>query len=353
MSESAMAAPTPVGPAVLMTLAGIAYGAPASIAGYLAEATPTAGWQLAWLPTPPDPPVNFAYLATRDDGGAAVLAIRGTYPDPFSAAYWADGTQDSPFGTMVPSPGSADARISAGTQLAFDNLCLLADPQGMAIEAAIAALPPATALTVTGHSLGGTLAPVIALWLSQRFPERPVAATSFAGMTPGNAAFAALFAPAPATAPASASANAPACQVQRVFNTLDTVSYGWDQVLATRNFYQPAPQGGLLVEAMLAATAARLALGGYDYTAVGTPVPLQGKVRGSQIGCELVAYVLENLHQHMPDTYLALLGAPPLPFSIGLATVVAPRSDRIAANAANAALTPAASGSHTLPVAYL
>ncbi|UUL82981.1 lipase family protein [Sphingomonas qomolangmaensis] len=325
--------PAAVDPAVLMTLAGIAYGAPASIGGYLAEATPTAGWQLGWLPTPPDPPVNFAYLATSADGASAVLAIRGTYPDPFSSAYWYDGNEDSPFGTMSPWPSGDGAKISAGTQLALDNLLKLADPQGVTLEAAVAALPAATTLTVTGHSLGGTLAPVIALWLSERFADRAIAASSFAGMTPGNGAFAALFGPGTALDG----------KVQRVFNTLDTVSYGWDQVLATRDFYQPAPQGGLVVEAMLLATAARLALGGYDYTAIGTPVALEGSVRAIPIDCALVAYVIENLHQHMPDTYLELLGAPPLPFSIGFGTIVAPRGHSLAA----ATPLPA------LPVAYL
>lgn len=40
------------------------------------------------------------------------------------------------------------------------------------------------------------------------------------------------------------------------------------------------------------------------------------------ISSELVAYVIENLHQHMPDTYLALLGAPALPFRIGFGPYV-------------------------------
>ncbi len=61
------------------------------------------------------------------------------------------------------------------------------------------------------------------------------------------------------------------------------------------------------------------------------------------IKCELVAYVLENLHQHMPDTYLGLLDAPPLPFSILLATVVGDR---------NAVAAEATAGPR-LPVVYL
>lgn len=48
-------------------------------------------------------------------------------------------------------------------------------------------------------------------------------------------------------------------------------------------------------------------------------------LRTPTISCTIVAYVLENLHQHLPETYLALLGAPPLPFSIGFGAIVVPR----------------------------
>lgn len=305
--------------AVLMTLAGLAYGAPAQLPGYLAQATPVAGWRLLWVPAVGAAPDNFAFLAGTDDG-QAVMAIRGTYPNPFSEAYWDDGSQDSPFGTMADWPGVAGAKISAGTQAGLTGLLALQDPTGQGLVAAVAALPETTAVTVVGHSLGGTLAPVLALWLGGQCPDRALSATSFAGMTPGNSTFAEIF-------------STRALQVRRVYNTLDSVSYGWDQVWATHGFYSPAPQGGDVVAAMLLATEARLRLGGYDYAPVGTPVPLTGVVRPPTIPCTLVAYVVENLHQHMPDTYLALLGAPPLPFSLIWGSMVVPRSHPLAGQA--------------------
>ncbi|MBY0298571.1 MAG: lipase [Methylobacterium sp.] len=302
--------------AVLMTLAGIAYGAPSSIGRYLGEAAPTAGWTLAWLADPADPPVNFAYIARDGGTGACVLAIRGTYPNPFSPAYWQDGAQDSPFGDMADWPRAPGAAIWAGTAQGLANLVALRNAEGVTLAAAVAALPPEAALTVTGHSLGGTLAPVLALHLAEAEPDRCLGAVSFAGMTPGNQPFADLFGPG----------SRLEGRLRRVYNTLDTVAYGWDRVLATRDFYQPAPQGGLAVEALLVATAARLALGGYGYAPVGPAVPLPGVLlREPVIPCDLVAYVFETLHQHMPDTYLALLGAPPLPFSIVFGSAVVPR----------------------------
>jgi len=300
---------------VLMTMAGIAYAAPGDVAGYLQQARPTAAWTVNWLPDPGTPPDNFAYMARRADSNAYVLAIRGTYPDPFSQAYWDDASQDSPFGDMVDWPGAPGAKIAKGTNTAFGNLRALRDTHGCSLQDIVRTLPANASVTVTGHSLGGTLTPLIALQLAETFPQLTIQASSFAGMTPGNSAFAALF---------GSGTKLEGC-VRRVFNTLDTVAYGWDKVYATHDFYSPAPKGGVIVSAMLLATAARLQIGGYDFTAVGTPVPLQGEVRKPVIPCELVAYVLENVHQHMPDTYLCLLGAPPLPFSIGFGSILRPR----------------------------
>lgn len=310
---------SPPDDAVLMTLAGIAYGEPARIPAYLSAAAPTADWTVAWMPDVDAAPANFMFLAT-DGAGSYAIAIRGTYPNPFSEAYWDDGNQDSPFGDMVDWPGAPGAKISGGTQTGLTNLLAMKDVKGRTLQDMIAGLSAQPLLTVTGHSLGGTLTPVLALTLSEAYPSTQIYATSFAGMTPGNGAFAALF----------GDGTALSGRVRRVYNTLDTVGYGWDKVFATHDFYQPAPQGGDVVAAMLLATAARLELGGYDYTAVGAPVALKGEVQPPTISCNLVAYVIENLHQHMPDTYLALLEAPPLPFSIIWGAMTVPRNHTLA-----------------------
>jgi hypothetical protein len=310
-----MSGAEPLSDALLMTMAGIAYGSPVKIADYLAAAEPTKGWTTAWLPDPGDPPVNFAFLAVNPAGDAYVLAIRGTYPDPFSSAYWDDARQDSPFGEMKAWPRAQGAKISGGTNEGFQNLITLKDAKGRTLQDYVTSLPVNASVMVTGHSLGGTLTPVLALWLAETFPDLDVSAASFAGMTPGNAKFAALFGPG---TPLNG-------KVRRVYNTLDLVPYGWNRVLATRSFFQPAPQGGLLVFLMLLLTSWRLRMGGYGYTAIGTAVALNGVVRPPWLKCTLPAYVVETLHQHLPDTYLELLGAPPLPFSILVGTAIAPR----------------------------
>jgi len=304
--------------ATLMTLAGIAYGAASDIKRYLETAQPTAGiWELDWLPDCGKSPANFAYAARNVETGDRVIAIRGTYPNPLSSAYWEDGHQDSPFGDMVAWPGTSAAKISQGTNTGFQNLLTLQNADKTDLKTYVGGLPSEARIWVTGHSLGGTLTPVLALWLTETFGERSslVMATSFAGLTPGNAEFAALF----------GEGTALEGKIRRVYNTLDTVPYGWDRVYATHDFYQPEPEGGPVVSALLMATEARLRMGGYGFTAIGDPVPLKGDVSPPSVSCNLVAYVIENLHQHLPDTYLGLLNAPPLPFSILFGTIVMPR----------------------------
>ncbi|HEX4962225.1 MAG TPA: hypothetical protein VF173_15420 [Thermoanaerobaculia bacterium] len=73
---------------------------------------------------------------------------------------------------------------------------------------------------VTGHSLGGALSPVTGLWLSDRktnWPNATVSVYTFAGPTPGNAAFAAFYA-------GKLGAN-----TTRVWNQLDVVPHAWAQ----------------------------------------------------------------------------------------------------------------------------
>lgn len=301
----------------MMTLAGIAYGRPANIPGYLADDTlATRGrWAVHWMPADVDIPVNFAFLARNARDGSFAVVIRGTYPNPLNPAYWEDAGQDSPFGTMVawPYPADANALVSKGTWAAFQSVTGLMDTGGGSFVDAVAALPAGAKLFVTGHSLGGTLAPVVAQWARGLTSRPEVCVYTFAGMTPGNAAFADLVGGA----------------TRRYYNDLDSVPYGWDAVLQTRDFYQPAPKGGTLYQDAIDDMARKLA--DYPFAAVGTPIRLAGTVDPPRIDIPFVSFLIENLRQHLPDTYLTLLGAPLLPFTIGFGATVAETTGSAAA----------------------
>jgi len=309
---------------VLMTLAGIAYGKATAIPGYLAADTLTEGdWQPVWIANEISAPLNFAFIVRSSSTGAYCIALRGTYPNPFSAAYWRDANQDNPLQDMQPWPlGSDDPvdigpRISGGAATGFRNLLALSNG-AQSFQQAVSALPSDAMVYVTGHSLGGTLAPVVGLWMTGLPNAVKPIVYCFAGLTPGNTAFAALF-----------GAGTPlAGRVKRYKNTLDSVPYGWNNVLATRNFYQPKPSGGLLVEAAI--TALALELHKYDYAAVGEEVVLPGTLNTGSFGFEFAAFIFENLQQHLPNTYLRLLSAPALPFTIGFGSLVIPNDNPMA-----------------------
>jgi len=314
----------------MMTMAGLAYGDPARLRQYLKDDVLTRGaWEPLWVAEKVADPVTFAFLARHQGTGAYVLAIRGTYPDPFNRAYWDDGNLDKPFGTMQPWPGaqSRSAKVAKGTWSAFQVLLALEKdelstlPQ-KTLEQALLALPAGTVLTVTGHSLGGTLAPVIALWLSERPNAVAAKVFAFAGMTPGNRQFARLF----------GAGTLLADRVFRFNNPLDTVPYGWDRVWQTHDFYRPKPRGGILVTLIVGIT--KLCLIPYRFTAIGEEYPLPGKVQPTAVDHGLIAYLLENLTQHLPVTYLTLLGAPPLPFTMEFVSLVESKTPTTAAETA-------------------
>ncbi len=295
-----------------MTLAGLAYGAQPNIPGYLAADPLTGGdWSLDWIAQDQPTPDTFAFIARSASRGCFAIVIRGTYPNPLSAAYFYDANLDTPFGPMQPWPGASGAKISKGSWTAFQDIIALSDGSRTFAQAA-AGIPAGATVYVTGHSLGGTMAQVIGLWLSQQPGAAVPWVCAFAGMTPGNAAFAKLFGPGSPLGD----------RVFRYNNTLDTVGYGWDRVWATHDFYKPAPQGGILVAAAIGVTAIILLF--YGFRSIGAEVKLKGSVQPPQIKITLLAYVAETLRQHLPDTYLQLLGAPPLPFTLGFGAVVAP-----------------------------
>jgi hypothetical protein len=308
----AMAPPSDELVKVLMTMAGLAYGEPDRLPGYLLNDPLTGGaWTPAWIAQAVDDPVTFAFIAQHQVTGDFVVAIRGTYPNPFGRAYWDDGNLDKPFGTMQPWPGAeaSGAKVSKGTWSAFQNLKALSNGT-LTFERKLLNLPRDAVVHVTGHSLGGTLAPVLALWLTETAQLAPANVVAFAGLTPGNGRFARLF----------GDGTALADRVWRYNNTLDTVGYGWDRIWQTRRFYEPAPRGGLLVALLIGLT--RLALIPYGFTAIGKEVPLTGRVLTTAVDHGLIAYLLENLSQHLPGTYLQLLHAPPLPFTMEFVSLV-------------------------------
>lgn len=145
-----------------------------------------------------DIPYSFMLIARNPISKEYWVVIRGT--DPASLTSWIkedfDVGSTEQFLQYAPS-APAEARISTGTSNGLSDLLSLTDPNtGLtAIDFLKQHQQDIRFLYVTGHSLGGTLTPPMFAYLNEalftgKAPDN-MALWSFAGLTSGNAAFAA------------------------------------------------------------------------------------------------------------------------------------------------------------------
>lgn len=169
-----------------------------------------------------------------------VVAIAGTNAD--STYDWS--TEDFEVGTMVAwntvSPNTqapATAEIATGTSVGLNNLLKLADNNGNNVVAAIKnylnTLGSTNGITVAvcGHSLGGALTPVMALYLFENVAQwnqssqvNSIGAYPTAGPTPGNADFATYY---NNLVDNNTTPNPIAFTFSYIYNTIDMVPQAW------------------------------------------------------------------------------------------------------------------------------
>lgn len=165
-------------------------------------------WELVWGPAVYHFPVtelddNMMYVVqNKTNPSEFTVVVRGT--DPEAIADWL--VEDFDVVDQVSWPrGSGQPKISKGASEGLHILQQLmpADEPGQTLAAFLAAkaavASPRLRVNVTGHSLGGALAPALALWLydtrSQWDPEgkADLQVYTLAGPTAGNADFAAYY----------------------------------------------------------------------------------------------------------------------------------------------------------------
>ena len=269
----------------------------------------TAGvWTATWVGVSSDSEhANVAFIAQNGTSGDYAVAIRGTDPKmKIDVAEDMDvGSPSQPF-----TAGGQTVQISQGALQAHTAMITAVGPDGTTtlLEALQAASP--TTLSVTGHSLGGAMATTIGLYLMDTFGPS-VNVTTFAAPTAGLDDFATLF------------ATQLGSSYQRFYNAWDVIPNAWatlESIVVADNWYPmpqtPGPTASADEQASI--TKDQEKTDGMPYA---QPVPESGNEfvlnQGNSplwgLGKLQLKYFDEQLSfQHQCNTYLELLGAPPV-----------------------------------------
>ena len=281
-------------------------------------ATELGTWKVVWGPAVFEKPLsvradNAMYVAQdTSDSSRYVVAIAGT--NPYSPFDWI--VEDGLVNTQVdwtfgpPAPGLSP-KLATGTNTALGIVQTLTPGAGFpgagtVLAAFLAGLPAGPLnITVAGHSLGGALSPVTALWLLQTqsgwdpASRATISCLPSAGPTPGNQDFATLYDGSPLGA-----------KTNRIHNSIDVVPHAWaaDDLAEIPTLYEPQVPPGLLVRGAVALASFFSRSGDYAQLIPGAPA-LPGTVDPSQSTStsEFTNFFNQLGYQHV-DAYLTLLG---------------------------------------------
>jgi hypothetical protein len=194
------------------------------------------GWSMPWGPvvkqsgTAADNAMIVVAGTDANGNPVTIVAIAGTNPKARL-----DGIEDLDVGKVGPFKGSA--QIDQGTRIGINILeAMIPTTQTQTLQQYLQSVAsPSATLIFTGHSLGGALAPALALDLfvnkgMQVSDWGAVYVTPSAGPTPGNADFVSLFA---TTFPPSGGWNL------NVVNSLDCVPRAWNDLSSIATIYEP------------------------------------------------------------------------------------------------------------------
>ncbi len=254
---------------------------------------PTAGkWEILWGPWKHQTNLWYVAVGANAQGArTAAIVIRGTQMKKIDSLH-----EDFDFG-LVPVPWVDPrlpilAMVGRGFVTAFRRLLKARDPatRKNALDF-VATLGSGTVIDVVGHSLGGAMAPLMALYVKKLFPRQVVRSFPFGGQTTGNANFAKWYARSFAGQPAT-----------HWINHLDTIWMALANLDRIEQLYGPdGPKCPDLVKAIIDKY---LKPHAGKYAAIANPAILDGKLYG------LEGWLTEASSQHQHFYYMYLCGVP-------------------------------------------
>jgi Lipase (class 3) len=294
-----------------------------------------ASWHVVWGPGLSGDRANMLYVAGRSDSDQLAVVIRGTEWE-----FWLNWIEDFasvlplvPYTDVLPSVPAGVPEIAVGTdiglQLLLQTQASTLDGQNIDVATFLAQAGADAEVFVTGHSLGGCLASVLAPSLAYRLGSaNNFKVYTFAAPTAGNQDFADYY-------DRLFTDSSGLIRSYRVYNDLDIVPASWASLPSIAARYTPAPQCSERIKQLIAQV--QDVVGAWyvqpGALANGSAHRLQGQIttpiavpltpdRGSLL------FFYEVGQQHATETYMQLLEAPLIPAT--LAKLLATRS-RLAA----------------------
>ncbi|MDT0459388.1 IPT/TIG domain-containing protein [Streptomyces sp. DSM 41527] len=269
-------------------------------------------WELVWLALS-EANANMAYLVRSTNGSNEFAVVaRGTDAD------WIDILEDLEVGTVAPFPESGSPKpiyVSKGAKDAFTRVVTarsIASPspnvtlaQALAVALKAAPSSPQPTVYLTGHSLGGCIASMLAPYLqAQTWPKQPkFAVMTYAAPTAGVQSFVDYF------------DSIPWVIDERQNNAYDLVPHAWADLDTTADWYpSPGPQATEEVKLLIGKIARRT--NGNVYVQPGTLCLMNtGYTSFSEklIHKTTQDFLGQIAYQHANSTYLDLVGAPDVP----------------------------------------
>jgi len=278
-------------------------------------------WQVAWGPALNADRSNLLYAAQNSETGQLAVSIRGS-----DFSFWLNWLEDLavlrlvPYDEFVPT-ASKTAQIAFGTAVGLRQILGMQDGT-KSLETFLTTAPEGTPILITGHSLGGclasVLAPCVANWVGN---ASSLSVYTIAAPSPGNEDFASYY-------NALFTAQSGHSTAFRFFNSLDVVPNAWASLNTVETYYPPLVACPSDIRKII--DRAENAVGGKylqpGELALGSAVELPGTIitpfgaqpdRRGLNPFEVALFLWEAAQQHACTTYQALLQTPLVVPTIG------------------------------------